>query len=298
VPTVSVIIPAYNAAEFLAETLDSALLQTHSDFEVLVIDDGSTDDTSAIAASYGPPVRLIRTANQGAALARNTGIDAASAEFAAFLDADDLWEPDKLARQLDRIDERCRFVYTDTISFGHEELTGIRMSSGGLLPSGDVVAKLIEGNFIATSSVLLDLEIARRAGGFDPKFRIAQDWILWLRAARLTRVAAIQDPLVHYRMHPGSLGSDIEQRISDCRGVIDEGLTMVEMPEARKAKLRNRAVANEYLYGARLAAAQRQGALARRCSWAAFTQYPTLYSAKQVVKSLLGPKLTRWLGSE
>ncbi len=98
-PSISIIIPCYNGAKYLRETLDSVVAQTLPALEVLVVDDGSTDDSAAIAESFGPPVRVIRQPNQGESVARNRGIDEAKGEWVAFLDADDLWRPEKLAVQ-------------------------------------------------------------------------------------------------------------------------------------------------------------------------------------------------------
>lgn len=100
-PRISVVIPCYNAARFLRETLASVLRQTYPAFEVIVVDDGSTDESASIAASYGPPVRVIRQENQGESVARNRGISAAEGDWVALLDADDLWEPQKLERQVE-----------------------------------------------------------------------------------------------------------------------------------------------------------------------------------------------------
>lgn len=97
---VSVVIPCYNGAKYLRETLGSALAQTHAPLEVIVIDDGSTDDSAAIAESFGPPVRVIRQSNQGESVARNRGIDEATGDWIAFLDADDWWETTKLEQQV------------------------------------------------------------------------------------------------------------------------------------------------------------------------------------------------------
>src|SRR3972149_3633636 len=97
--SVSVVIPCYNGAVYLHETIESALAQTHSPLEVLVIDDGSTDDSAAIADSFGSPVRVIRQTNQGESVARNRGIDEARGDWIAFLDSDDVWNPTKLERQ-------------------------------------------------------------------------------------------------------------------------------------------------------------------------------------------------------
>ena len=141
--------------------------------------------------------------------------------------------------------------------------------------------------------MLLDLELAKRAGGFDPKVRIAQDWILWLRVAQLTHAAYVPAPLVRYRMREGSLGSDVEERLRDCRNVIEEGLTMVRMSKPEKSALRRRALSRSYNYAAILATANGQQAIARRCSFSAFAYNPSTQTLKQVLKSLMGPERVR-----
>ena len=121
--TVSVVIPCYNAACFLKETLDSVLAQTVTPLEVIVIDDGSTDDSAAIAESFGAPVKVLRQTNQGESIARNRGIDEATGEWVAFLDADDLWLPNKLERQLEEIRSKSIAICTgsQTIHIGKNE---------------------------------------------------------------------------------------------------------------------------------------------------------------------------------
>jgi len=124
--TVSVVIPCYNAAPFLRETLESVLAQTHPPLEVVVVDDGSTDDSSRIAESFGPPVRVIRQQNQGESVARNRGIAAARGEWVALLDADDVWEPRKLEMQITALSDAHNVVccYTDSYNFNeHERLS-------------------------------------------------------------------------------------------------------------------------------------------------------------------------------
>jgi glycosyltransferase involved in cell wall biosynthesis len=106
VPLVSCIIPAYNSERYLAEALDSVLAQTHRPLQVIVVDDGSTDGTAALAARYGEAITLLRQPNRGVASARNCGLRRATGEFVAYLDADDLWHPEKLTRQLARFQER------------------------------------------------------------------------------------------------------------------------------------------------------------------------------------------------
>ena len=112
-PSVTVVIPCFNAAPFLRATLESALNQSHAPCEVLVIDDGSTDQSAAIAASYGPPVRVISQANQGESVARNRGIEEARGSWIAFLDSDDLWMPEKLERQLTAAQPGVACIHTN-----------------------------------------------------------------------------------------------------------------------------------------------------------------------------------------
>src|SRR5687767_5658816 len=114
--TVSVIVPAYNAAAFVAEAIDSALAQSHPELEVIVVDDSSTDDTPAVLQSYGNRITVHRQDNRGVSAARNTGAQLATGEWIAFLDADDVWRPDKITQQL-RI-AQAPLVYSDRFNFG------------------------------------------------------------------------------------------------------------------------------------------------------------------------------------
>ena len=116
--SVTVVIPCYNAARFLRQTLESVLNQTHAPLEVLVIDDGSTDESAAIAQSYGPPVRVICQPNQGESVARNRGIEEARGDWIAYLDADDLWLPEKLERQLAAVQPGVSCIHTNFRPFG------------------------------------------------------------------------------------------------------------------------------------------------------------------------------------
>jgi glycosyltransferase involved in cell wall biosynthesis len=120
---ISVVIPCYNAGAFLAEAIDSALGQSHAPREVIVVDDGSTDDSAALAERYGPPVRVIRQVNQGESTARNRGMDEAEGEWVALLDADDVWEPEKLEAQIDvaRRDPDVGCIHTNFRYFGLSE---------------------------------------------------------------------------------------------------------------------------------------------------------------------------------
>jgi glycosyltransferase involved in cell wall biosynthesis len=199
--TVSVIIAAHNAAQFLGQAVDSALVQSCPPLEIIVVDDGSTDGTDRVARAYGDRVTFLRQDNAGAASARNAGARRASGDWLAFLDADDVWLPEKLERQLALSD--APLVYSDRFNIG--VLDGLPDIHGKMQPpiDGDVfVALLIKGNVITTSSVMIRADVFRTLGGFDPGLMVAEDWDLWLRVAADRPVRACREPLVKYRLHP------------------------------------------------------------------------------------------------
>ena len=143
-PRVSVIIPTYNCARFLGKTIDSALRQTYRDFEVILVDDGSTDDTQALMARYSDSVHYVYQSNQGASAARNLAIGHSGGEFIAYLDADDLWSPEKLARQVEYLDTHptCGFVHTEVSVIDEQDQTLhflFNQETGRAVPKGRCV---------------------------------------------------------------------------------------------------------------------------------------------------------------
>jgi len=212
---VSVVIPAYNAAATLGETLASLRAQHHAHWEAWVVDDGSTDATAAVvraAAAEDPRIRLLRGAHRGVSAARNLGIAAARGEFVAFLDADDLWEPGKLAAQLAQLRAdpgiglsftRARFVAPD----------GRPTGSCSAPHAGRIgAAELLYGNPATTASTLLVRREALDAvGGFDEALRWSEDLEWMLRVALHGRwaVAGLAEPLVRYRTSPAGASADL-----------------------------------------------------------------------------------------
>src|SRR5687768_13428667 len=154
-PRVSVVIPVYNAAAFVREAVDSALAQTHSDTEVIVVDDGSTDETPAILAAYGDRIRVHRQRNTGVGGARNTATRLATGDWLAFLDADDVWAPRKIEAQLNAVGDGA-WVYTNRFNFGARGPVPEVQSDVTLMTDGDVfVPLLLRGNFITMSSAMM-----------------------------------------------------------------------------------------------------------------------------------------------
>jgi glycosyltransferase involved in cell wall biosynthesis len=213
-PTVSVVIPAFNADAFIGETIRSVLAQTRRDLEIFVVDDGSSDTTREIVAAFGPPVRLLQQQRGGPARARNAGARASAGTWLAFLDADDLWTPDKLERQVDRaVETGAAMVVTDRINIGDRGSLPQRQSDIQPLADGDIFEALLAGNFITTSTVLLRRDAFEAAGGFgeDPVLPPAEDWDFWLRVAHDHRVAACPEPLVYYRHHRAGISRNVQR---------------------------------------------------------------------------------------
>ena len=209
---VSIIIPSYNHAHYLSHTLRSVLVQTYDDWEAIIVDDGSTDDTSAVVAQFADPrVRYIHQQNRGLPAARNAGIAAAQGSYLAFLDADDEWEPDFLARctaVLERNAEAAG-VYT-----GHHycDETGLILpqSSVPCVPADQLRRRLLEGGFFPPCAVVVRADAVREAGLFDTSLagRGVEDWDLWLRITRRHPMLALPEPIARYRVHPGSMSTN------------------------------------------------------------------------------------------
>lgn len=264
-PLVTVVIPAYNAARFLASAIDSVLAQTVRDLEVIVVDDGSQDGTSTIAERYGSMVRCIRQPNQGVSGARNRGASASSGRYIAYLDADDEWRPRKLELQLDLLAAKPRAV----ACFAGTELFDDRSGRRAVVPYrvvDDMVERLLlSGSVIGNASaVLMPRATLERVGGFDPSFSQSADWDMWLRLARLGELALVEDVVVRCRVHGGRMSTRIDLLESDTLGVLRKFFSSSDA-RARYGRLRRLALGNHYaiLAGSYL----RQGSVAHaiRC---------------------------------
>jgi glycosyltransferase involved in cell wall biosynthesis len=208
-PLVSIVIPVFNQSRFLAEAIASALAQTIDPVEVLVVDDGSTDDSAAVVAQF-PSVRLIRQENQGLASARNTGWRAARGRYLVFLDADDRLRPRALAANLDRFasEPDCGFVYG-----GHQLIDGQGRPID--LPRADDLGLdgyegLLRGNAVAMhATVMYQRELVEEAGGFDAALPACEDYDLMLRVARRHRVGFSPEIIADYRRQGDNMSDDV-----------------------------------------------------------------------------------------
>jgi glycosyltransferase involved in cell wall biosynthesis len=216
-PSVSVIIPAYNIAPFIGETLDSVFAQTFKDFEVIVVNDGSPDTSEfeRALAPYAARVRYFAQENRGAGAARNHGLREARGEYVAFLDGDDLWLPDYLQEQLKFIrGGGFDLVYTDALLFGDSPLAGKTYMETAPSRGPVTFLSLIRNKCnVITSGVVARRRTVVEAGLFDEGLRNAQDFELWARLAkRGARIAYQRKVLLRYRYHEGSLSGDVLNR--------------------------------------------------------------------------------------
>lgn len=215
-PTVSVVIPAYNCESFIAETLSSILNQTYKDIEIIVIDDGSTDRTTQIAASFGDTVRVVQKPNAGVCKARNAGIAEARGEFICLMDHDDYWFPEKLERQLGEMERHPEAggVYSEFIlwypnspdgAFPNPESFDLSSYPDDTDPeySGWIYHQFLMDCWILTSTAMFRREVFAACGVFDESLPYSEDWELWIRISHEYPLIKLTRPTTLYRQHPG-----------------------------------------------------------------------------------------------
>ncbi|HKB09012.1 MAG TPA: glycosyltransferase [Vicinamibacterales bacterium] len=242
-PLVSIVTPAYNAAPYLAETTGSVLGQTFSDFEHLIVDDGSTDETLTeahrLAATDGR-IHVVSTPNGGPATARNVALRAARGEFIALLDSDDLWRPHYLATQLDILASHpeVSIVTSNAMNLGG----GANYDGKPFWPTVTGLERLTAFDLISREDSVCILSVMRRSvydtiGGFNPEFSGNEDYEFWLRASLAgLRILRNHEPLAVYRRHSGSLSSDEPKMIRGAVKVLQHIDTLLdEMPQERAA---------------------------------------------------------------
>jgi glycosyltransferase involved in cell wall biosynthesis len=294
-PKVSVIVPAYNAMTYLPETLKSVLQQTFTDFEVLIIDDGSTDNivqwTGELVDSR---VKLIVQQNQGASVARNTGIAQAQGEYIAFLDADDLWEPTKLEKQVHCLEENPEIglVHTNMLLIDWQG-----KSSGRVMKSnaeGDALKQLLKQNTIATSSVIVRNDCLKTVGEFDRNLRYSQDWDMWVRIAARYPLAVIKEPLVSYRQHPNNATKNW-QMLEQGFGMIEKLFQSVSQ-ELMYLKNRSYGYASIFLAWKAIQNSDRQQAIYFRTQ--AIVHYPRLRYSGECIRLSVAIAIMQCLGAD
>lgn len=246
-PEVSVIIPTYNSASFIGDAVESVLNQSFTDFEVLVIDDGSTDDTEKALEQYASSVRYIRQPNGGVAAARNRGIAESRGRLVAFLDADDTWFQSKLERQVAALGQHrnfraCYSAYTVVDSklsptrIQRSERRGKALED--LLTRGNVIGSIC--------TVVCERSMFSEVGGFDPALSQCADWEMWIRLAMHTDFLYLDEPLVTYRQHNSNMSRSAPLLEHDSLMVLEKGYAIPNLPPSLQAR-RRAALARNYM---------------------------------------------------
>ncbi|NEQ66047.1 MAG: glycosyltransferase [Symploca sp. SIO2D2] len=286
---ISVIIPAYNAQETIVETVESVLQQTFSDFEVIVVDDGSQDSTVEILSSITDSrLQVFSYPNAGACVSRNRGFAQAKGEFIAFLDADDLWTADKLEAQLAALQANheagVAYSWTDCI-----DETGKLLRRGNHLSvNGDVYASLLLSDVLENgSNPLIRREALTAVGGFDESLKGVEDWDLYLRLAVNYQFVAVPSPQVLYRISTNSRSSQMLRVELASLQVIDRAFTQAP---ATLQHLKKDSLANLYSYltfkAVQGTPQRQQGLTAARFLGKAVINNPSLLRARVVLKVL------------
>ncbi|GAB1545033.1 glycosyltransferase [Scytonema sp. NUACC21] len=297
---VSVVIPAYNAMPYLRETMESVLNQTFNGFEVIVVNDGSLDETENwVSQIQDSRVKLISQENQGLAGARNTGILHAKGEYIAFLDADDTWEPTKLEKQaciLDRNPE-VGLVYT-WVAYINEQ----SQSTGKVFKNqseGNVWKQLTEHNIVECGSVAMVRRTCfEDCGVFDRNLgSYVEDWDMWLRIASKYPFKVVKEPLVYYRQRSNSASKNWEAMAQSFQMVIEKAFATAPM-ELQPLKNKSYAAANLCLAWKPLQSQQKEYKKSIYFLEQALAYFPKIRFSKEFIRLSVAVTVMRWLGAD
>ena len=224
VKKVSVIIPAYNNADLTIKTVKSVLTQTYENIEIIVVDDGSTDDTKNKLKLFGDGIHYIYKQNGGACSARNVGIKQATGEYIAPIDCDDIFYPEKIAKSVECLEKKSDygFVYTDAYFINRDDNVISNHQISNRPASGWIAPRLILKNFICNSTVVIRKECFEEVGFFDETIFIPADWDMWLRVSEKYKVAYIDDKLTGYRLTDNYIASNMETAIKETVYVLNK----------------------------------------------------------------------------
>lgn len=242
-PLVSAVIPTYNYGHYVTEAVDSVLAQTYKNVEVIVVDDGSTDDTRDRLAVYGSRIRYIHQQNQGLSAARNTGIKAAGGPFVAFLDSDDLFHPRKLELQMRVFAARPELGLVATGQFSDEPATWAPAPDGPPPVQGLSLVDVVTRSRFAPSSVVARRECFEVVGQFDTTLRSVEDRDMWIRIADRFPLVVIPLPLTWYRVTPGSMSRNPQRMEYYEQVVLDRAFALPAVVGRRLLRRRARSLA-------------------------------------------------------
>jgi glycosyltransferase involved in cell wall biosynthesis len=246
-PLVSVIIPIYNGEKTIKETIESVLNQSFTDFELIVINDGSIDKTLAVLETIDDSrLKVFSFPNAGVSVSRNRGLEQAKGEFISFLDADDLWTPDKLETQLKALQENPQAAVAYSWSDWVDESGEFLRAGGHITANGKVYEQLLVRDFIESgSNPLIRKQALDEVGNFDPSVTPAEDWDMWLRLAARYEFIAVPYPQILYRVYPTSASFNVWKMEAGSLKVIERNLA--QLPD-NSQHLKRETLGSRYKY--------------------------------------------------
>lgn len=285
-PLISVIIPVYNGARTVLETVQSVLAQTFTHFELIIINDGSSDRTLELLETVDDSrVRIFSYKNGGLPVARNRGIEQSQGQYITFIDADDLWTPTKLADQLMALQNNpdAGLAYSWTLTM--DDKTGALHPGKFVSFKGDVHGQMLLSNFIASgSNAMLTAEAIQNVGEFDAALTSCEDWDYWLRVAARWPFVVVPKPQILYRQSSSAMSSKVD--------VMEHNHMVVHRRAFQKAplhlkKLESRSLANEYQFLAQLALTHVDNATGLQVAWDKLSKAiqfhpPIIFSRKSI----------------
>ncbi|MFH1846067.1 MAG: glycosyltransferase [Candidatus Omnitrophota bacterium] len=246
---VSVIIPAYNKAVLTVKTVESVLAQTYENIEIIVVDDGSTDNTEELLLPYAEKIKYIRKQNSGASSARNLGINNARGEYIGFIDCDDMYSSKKIEKSVEFLEKNSDIGFVHTPVYFIDDKDNILRTYylKEAKRSGWISGQLLLRNFICNSTVVAKKTCFEKCGLFDENIFIPADWDMWLRLSEKYKAGYINEPLTLYRKSSGYVFKNLEQTKKEGLIVLDKAFK--RNPDLDK-DLKNRAVSNIHFYHA------------------------------------------------
>jgi glycosyltransferase involved in cell wall biosynthesis len=224
---VSIVVTCYNYGKYISDCLNSILKQKYQNYEVVIIDDGSTDNTEKVVSPYleNQKIKYCKQENMGQAGAKNNGIRNSTGEFIAFLDADDMWADNMLEKEMALFsDKRIGVVYS-RVRFINEKNKEVIIKSNNkyLLPrSGNITSYLLFENIVTFSSSIVRKECLDKCGYFDESFKMGIDWDLWLRISTKYQFSYVNEPLLIYRIHSTQMSKNHEERRKCSDGIMNK----------------------------------------------------------------------------
>ncbi len=294
---ITVIIPTYNHVQFLPFAIESVLNQTHPADEIIVVDDGSTDDTRSVAESYGSRITYVHQKNAGVSAARNHATRLAKGDWVAYLDADDGWFPEKLRRQVQALEQTpgAVLVYSAS-SVLWPDGTITRGDPAAYVPAERIWPLLRRRNSISMSSVMAHRKTVLEAGGFNERLTSCEDWDLWVRLRLRGRFASSSEPDMIYRDTPTSMSTNNRRMIQNTE-VIMQPTLLAGLPGWAKPIWERRIRSTAYYHAAVMARAvepeMERSYLLRslaQAPWKIFTSRSLM-----LLRNLIGPDAYSWL---